>query len=292
MFLAVLRAFANVNPSKALFVATRSLPTCIPCAKNLICIPVTLRCLRSMQVCITERKTSEHSLIPVILGANRSLPAPRSRMLGSDASCSVPASRQSERSRLCSIPPQIVKKQSASSTMGDAQNEHRDPRGHGAKRKATENAVAAGTPSALALLPTQHPPPPILSPRSSFQIAAGRDHSKPASLASKVAIPRLPRLSGTTSPIGSIKTGDKHRVTHACEPCRHRKTKCSGERPSCKHCDDFKIACTYADGKRDRVKKYGLNSTSRRQPSRTDSHQGIPPYDGQARSTREITCGH
>ena len=44
-------------------------------------------------------------------------------------------------------------------------------------------------------------------------------------------------------------------MTHACEPCRHRKTKCSGERPTCRHCQDFKIACYYADGKRDRVKK-------------------------------------
>jgi len=49
--------------------------------------------------------------------------------------------------------------------------------------------------------------------------------------------------------------GDKHRVSHACEPCRHRKTKCSGERPVCKHCEDFRINCVYTDGKRDRTKK-------------------------------------
>ena len=161
------------------------------------------------------------------------------------------------------MPPQKVKKQSTSSTMGDTPIEHRDQRGHGPKRKAIENAVTADTPSALTLLPTQHPPPPILSPRSSFHIPAGRDHSRPASLATKVAIPRLPRPSATTSPIGSVRTGDKHRVTHACEPCRQRKTKCSGEQPSCKHCDDFKITCTYADGKRDRVKKCGLDSSQK-----------------------------
>ncbi|KAI4177125.1 MAG: hypothetical protein LQ343_000607 [Gyalolechia ehrenbergii] len=49
---------------------------------------------------------------------------------------------------------------------------------------------------------------------------------------------------------------NKHRVSHACEPCRQRKTKCSGERPVCKHCEDFKITCIYADGKRDRTKRY------------------------------------
>ena len=48
---------------------------------------------------------------------------------------------------------------------------------------------------------------------------------------------------------------DKNRVAHACEPCRQRKTKCSGERPACQHCEDFKLHCVYADGKRDRTIK-------------------------------------
>ena len=75
----------------------------------------------------------------------------------------------------------------------------------------------------------------------------------PSSKAAKVAIPRLKR--SLESGEGSAKSGGRHRVTHACEPCRHRKTKCSGERPACRHCQDFKIQCYYADGKRDRVKK-------------------------------------
>ena len=71
----------------------------------------------------------------------------------------------------------------------------------------------------------------------------------------KVAIPRLRRGSEdqTISRIATI--GDKHRVTHACEPCRQRKTKCSGDRPICQHCQDFKLPCIYADGKRDRTRK-------------------------------------
>lgn len=77
--------------------------------------------------------------------------------------------------------------------------------------------------------------------------------SEPSSKAAKVAIPRLKRsLEGVD---GNTKSGGRHRVTHACEPCRNRKTKCSGERPACRHCQDFKIQCYYADGKRDRVKK-------------------------------------
>jgi hypothetical protein len=72
--------------------------------------------------------------------------------------------------------------------------------------------------------------------------------------AAKIAIPRLKKPAETTS--NSARSSGRHRVNHACEPCRQRKTKCSGERPVCTHCQDFKIACFYADGKRDRAKKY------------------------------------
>lgn len=86
------------------------------------------------------------------------------------------------------------------------------------------------------------------SPRSAMS------GNEPSTKAAKVAIPRLKRSADTQE--GLSKPGGRHRVTHACEPCRHRKTKCSGERPMCRHCLDFKIQCYYADGKRDRVKKY------------------------------------
>ncbi|KAL8663952.1 MAG: hypothetical protein Q9168_008006 [Polycauliona sp. 1 TL-2023] len=69
-------------------------------------------------------------------------------------------------------------------------------------------------------------------------------------------IPRLKRSSDDPSATGSSNSEqNKHRVTHACEPCRQRKTKCSGERPVCKHCEDFNISCLYEDGKRDRTRK-------------------------------------
>lgn len=78
--------------------------------------------------------------------------------------------------------------------------------------------------------------------------------SAPSPKAAKIAIPRLKRsLDGLGE--NAIRAGGRHRVNHACEPCRHRKTKCSGERPVCRHCQDFKLTCYYADGKRDRAKK-------------------------------------
>ena len=98
---------------------------------------------------------------------------------------------------------------------------------------------------------TQTPLTPVFrkpeSPRSS-----GSEPNPPK--AAKIAIPRLKRTTEASTD-GDIRVGGRHRVNHACEPCRHRKTKCSGERPVCRHCQDFKIQCYYADGKRDRVKK-------------------------------------
>lgn len=73
--------------------------------------------------------------------------------------------------------------------------------------------------------------------------------------AAKIAIPRLHREPDLASTAGFSVLGDKHRVTHACESCRRRKTKCSGDRPLCKHCEDFKLTCIYEDGKRDRTRK-------------------------------------
>ena len=71
----------------------------------------------------------------------------------------------------------------------------------------------------------------------------------------KIAIPRLRRNSEIAVLSKASVPGDKNRVSHACEPCRHRKTKCSGERPVCQHCQDFDLDCCYADGKRDKTKK-------------------------------------
>ena len=111
------------------------------------------------------------------------------------------------------------------------------------------------------LQPTQKLSPPVKTPNGSFHVPAlpkqPRTQSQTQELCvAKIAIPRLARDSDSVSAAGSSVIGDKHRVNHACQPCRHRKTKCSGERPMCKHCQDFKIDCIYMDGKRDRVKKY------------------------------------
>ena len=88
-----------------------------------------------------------------------------------------------------------------------------------------------------------------------FQVPPLPGSAPPGSYAPKVAIPRLRRESDATSASGTVRSGDKHRISHACEPCRSRKTKCSGEKPTCRHCEDFRIKCVYGDGKRDKAKK-------------------------------------
>lgn len=62
----------------------------------------------------------------------------------------------------------------------------------------------------------------------------------------KVAIPRL---------AGSDFTPGRRRSARACEPCRQRKIKCDGIRPSCGQCAYQNHSCSYEDVKRVRDQK-------------------------------------
>lgn len=122
------------------------------------------------------------------------------------------------------------------------------------KQKILVSAPHTGT-SAQHIKPIVSPPPPYdphLPPSLQIPIQPSSAQVQPAP---KVAIPRLRRNSEDALLSRASVPGDKNRVAHACEPCRHRKTKCSGEQPVCKHCEDFKLECVYADGKRDKTKK-------------------------------------
>ena len=102
----------------------------------------------------------------------------------------------------------------------------------------------------------QLPPSQSESSPYTLPVATTSDQgSKQPQNPTKVAIPRLRRNSEDRSLSKGSAAMDKNRVAHACEPCRQRKTKCSGERPACQHCEDFKLQCVYADGKRDRTIK-------------------------------------
>jgi hypothetical protein len=46
------------------------------------------------------------------------------------------------------------------------------------------------------------------------------------------------------------------RVPRACESCRLRKTKCSGDTPVCRQCRELRVTCVYPPGLRERMTKY------------------------------------
>lgn len=75
--------------------------------------------------------------------------------------------------------------------------------------------------------------------------------SSPIRVDSKIAIPRLQRL-GQNQP---SPTSERQRVSHACDPCRKRKSKCDGLRPVCSRCRDQEVTCVYLDGKREKLKR-------------------------------------
>lgn len=64
----------------------------------------------------------------------------------------------------------------------------------------------------------------------------------------KVAIPRLRRPSQTAT----LK--DRRRVPRACTSCRSHKIKCTGDTPSCKHCEATGRECVYVLPRKDRLK--------------------------------------
>lgn len=133
-----------------------------------------------------------------------------------------------------------------SDESGQRQSSTRQP-----SKGATQTSNVPTKPSESARRSSSHlsQPPPLPAfrlPKSPIE--------RPPAKAPKVAIPRLLN-KGDSAAGGGTKSGGRHRVMHACEPCRSRKTKCSGEKPACKHCQDFKVNCVYADGKRDRAKK-------------------------------------
>ncbi|OJD16473.1 hypothetical protein AJ78_03372 [Emergomyces pasteurianus Ep9510] len=83
--------------------------------------------------------------------------------------------------------------------------------------------------------------------------------SSPIRVESKIAIPRLQR-PGQSQP---SPTGERQRVSHACDPCRKRKSKCDGLRPVCSRCRDQEVTCVYLDGKREKLKRYTKNNAAK-----------------------------
>src|SRR5437764_1289462 len=50
----------------------------------------------------------------------------------------------------------------------------------------------------------------------------------------------------------------RKRLTQACDACRKKKVKCSGEKPSCNNCTRLGLHCTYLPSTRKRGPRVGL----------------------------------
>ncbi|OJZ79974.1 hypothetical protein ASPFODRAFT_86013 [Aspergillus luchuensis CBS 106.47] len=62
----------------------------------------------------------------------------------------------------------------------------------------------------------------------------------------KVLIPRI-----AVSPVQQQRS----RTRKACQPCRERKCKCSGEQPICKRCENAGLDCNYLESKRQQIER-------------------------------------
>ncbi|KAL4909894.1 hypothetical protein BDW74DRAFT_143964 [Aspergillus multicolor] len=78
----------------------------------------------------------------------------------------------------------------------------------------------------------------------------GVDINASSSLSRPLRIP-IPRDNSSHSP----KRTHRQHVGRACEACRQRKTKCTGEKEGCRNCRNGPTPCRYTDGKREKSKK-------------------------------------
>ncbi|EPS25587.1 hypothetical protein PDE_00521 [Penicillium oxalicum 114-2] len=77
----------------------------------------------------------------------------------------------------------------------------------------------------------------------------------------KMAIPRL--AEGAESAFTSPGRFHRRHVRRACESCRQRKTKCTGDKSGCRNCREAGIICCYTDGKREKSKRQLASLTAK-----------------------------
>lgn len=97
--------------------------------------------------------------------------------------------------------------------------------------------------------PALAPPKPASVADSSSTVNAGRAPSSRAESKTSNAKVAIPRSRSGIAPKYS------RRVPRACESCRQRKTKCSGDTPVCRQCRELRVSCHYPVGWREKTKK-------------------------------------
>ncbi|KIY02552.1 uncharacterized protein Z520_01017 [Fonsecaea multimorphosa CBS 102226] len=77
----------------------------------------------------------------------------------------------------------------------------------------------------------------------------------PPSTASPGGVTKSTSLPISRSTNSAWEKPERARTSHACEPCRERKTKCDGSRPACRRCLHTGTTCYYGYGKGWRKRK-------------------------------------
>lgn len=102
----------------------------------------------------------------------------------------------------------------------------------------------------------------------------------------------IKRLGTGGEPRYDPKRSHRQHVSRACEACRQKKTKCTGEKAGCRNCIGTSVPCNYTDGKREKTKKCALAVNSVREWCRymltpADSDTGTwPSLSNGSRSSR------
>ncbi|PSN59782.1 hypothetical protein BS50DRAFT_224240 [Corynespora cassiicola Philippines] len=85
-------------------------------------------------------------------------------------------------------------------------------------------------------------------PRTMQNVPSPTNPRLDAASHSRVLIPRLERREVAARP-------QRSRVSRACNNCRTRRTKCSGEQPRCKECQANGLPCVYEQSRKDRLQE-------------------------------------
>ena len=72
----------------------------------------------------------------------------------------------------------------------------------------------------------------------------------------------------------------RKRTAHACEECRHRKSRCNGGRPSCDGCQEMGFVCRYRQSKRLNTRDYSSSSESLTQSQAVSFEERLERIEG------------
>lgn len=132
--------------------------------------------------------------------------------------------------------------------------------------QSPHNASVLASSSLLPTLNTGTNPITLVSSTTTLLPGSG------TSLTARAKVP-IPRLRSSIAP------RNQGRIPRACERCRQRKAKCSGDSPTCQQCEALSLTCVYTMASKEQIKRYGwqfaFGPRPQQQRNSFNSHHGI-----------------